>query len=666
MGHFDDVLAAEPGDEWDDDAAGAVARGRELPPTQATLRLPNASVELRGDVPTPLLDAFAALTDERLELALDAPDVPLVFRSDRRWSVSVASDEEIEVDDPRELIAELLPLLDRIAVRTDPDRLHLDAACVELDGVGVVILGERPDDRERLAEALLERGASLVASRVLTVLPGSHTVYAFPSPLRSGRAAHVAPYTTVGVVVQMRHTRTSAPSISPSSHASTCLGVLGAAIDRDRLGPASLDLAASLVAGATCVELHHDAVEPAARLLPDPSPPARRSIAVVHRFDDTTSRAPTIDHRQSLSLRVARFDDGAVALDGATGAALELSEVECDVLEASLVTGVERDVPDDASTSVRERLSGAGMHLPDERCRREPPGPEAFGLPNCPLGATARRMWSGGPSWVGAGSGNAADLAVLFGLVEADGATREAALERHRALQEGVVAVERELVAAVAALERRGIVPLVLGSVVHAHDGPLPPYFAEVDSADLLVEDHRLDEAVTALEATGHLRESVVSTEDEHRSVVELRRAGTTGPTVRLRDTLASGPFGRLVDHEEFHERSVPVRIHGRWCRALHPEHRFVHACVEVALSGPDPTVQQLRDVVLAAPRAGRLMAATMEASERWGSTSAVTAAVRTVDAALPGLSPWFVERSSRGDEGQRRRRGTVLGRARR
>ncbi len=132
--------------------------------------------------------------------------------------------------------------------------------------------------------------------------------------------------------------------------------------------------------------------------------------------------------------------------------------------------------------------------------------------------------------------------------------------------------------------------------------------------------------------------------------------ARATRSTVRLHARLAVGPFGELVDHDELRGRSVPVQLGGSWARALRPDDRFVLTCLAL---GPRPEACSpwaLRRVVLAAPRTDAMQVAALEASERWGATGAVLAAVRAADDALGGLSPWLVERARR-EAGPSRRR---------
>lgn len=663
MGEFDDVLAVELGDEWD---AGEDRQGADHPhELVATLRLPGALVELRGEVPPPVRAALEPLTDEAVHTDSPALVTVVVERDGPTWTVTAPSGarraEGARADD---LSAALFRVLDELLVATDPARLHLEVACVELNGVGIAVVADRREVRTAVADELVRLGALPVTQRLLTVLPGSHTVFGYPLPASPGSAATSRPWRPFTVVDVVAHVAEgsggSAPAeLLPLPSSESCLRLVDVAVDRERLGSATLDVVASLVTDASHWEVVGGPAAVAAALRAVPPPP-RRAFAVLHRFDEVAEGASIRDLHEAPSLRVARFEDGAVALDARTGKALSLTADEVEALEDLLVErpGSRRRPPPDERLA---RLAAQGMHVPDQRVRRPVPGTEAFGLPNCPVGTTAREMWAERPGereQDRAPDGTTA-LAVLQGVVPGDEESHRSAIEVHRRVQEEVVDVERQLLHTLSLLAAAGIEPIVLGTVVQAHDGPLPPYFAESEEIDLLVHDGELATAVRALEQAGYSRRDGVPVVDDLRGIVDLVAASGFGEPVRLRDTLGVGPFGALVDHEEFHRRAVPVRIHGRWCRTLHPEHRFVHACLQLELEEDGSSTQHVRDVVLAAPRADALMAEAMEASERWGATSTVTKAVRRVDDLLPGLSPWIVERAHRPDavpEGERRR----------
>ena len=689
MGEFDDVLAMEPGDEWENHVVGATADAEVTHgPLQATLRLPNALVELRGAVPADVLEVLSDLCDERLELLGDAPTLRLTVTEDGdRWSVVGAGGTEA-VDDA-DLARALVRRLDGLAVDTDPMRLHLAVACVRLGDQGVVLVSAAADDRDGAGDELtlvvaelLELGADFVTTGLLSLLPGSRTVFGHPSPpststhppVRASTAAPVVPVTRIDHVIVLGGAGDAAATLDP---AEAVIALLGAALDTERLGPAALDVVTHAVSAAICTRV--SGAEPAATAAAvaaavsssSPSRPAR--LCVVHRFDvdgnaqldrsevgPTGEPVPAAVQRARRSLRVARLGSSGVLLDGASGTLVAITAEELDTLEDLLVTTAKP-----SHHAALARLAEAGVRVPTGRSARTVPGVESYGLPNCPAGTVAMAMWTGDParaalaasSEPGADVPGAVAQAVERGAVVPEPAAQGAILDRHALARQVVAVVESTLSDVLDVAERHGVVPLVLGSGVLAHDAMLPEDFTDAEQVDLLLEPDSLPVLAEALVAEGYdVVEPGPSDGSDAPTVVELVSTGEVRVAVRLRARLAVGPFAALVNHEEFHDRSVPVRIAGRWCRTLHPEHRFVLTCVQLDLDASRSTVQDLRDVVLSAPRIEAHMAEALEASERWGAVGSVLTSLRRVQAVMPGLSPWLVERAER-DEGRRSRR---------
>ena len=433
-----------------------------------------------------------------------------------------------------------------------------------------------------------------------------------------------------------------------------------------------------VVSAANCTPVAH--VDPAAAAAAvsaavsasRSSRPAR--LCVVHRFDaegnghvDRSAVGPTGEpvpapvQRANRSFRVARLGSRGVLLDGATGTLLVITPEELDALEDLLVTPAQP-----MHHAALARLADAGVHLPSGRNARPVPGVESYGLPNCPAGTVAATMWAGdaaraalaAASEPGADVPGAVAQAVERGAAAPAPAEQGAILDRHALARQLVAVVESTLFDVLDVATRHDVEPLVLGSGVLAHDGTLPEDFTDAEQVDLLVEPDSLPLLAEALSSEGYdVIDPGPSDGSDAPTVLELVSTGEVPVTVRLRARLAVGPFAALVNHEEFHDRSVPVRIGGRWCRTLHPEHRFVLTCVQLDLDTTRSTVQDLRDVVLGAPRIEAHMAEALEASERWGAVGGVLTSLRRVQAVMPGLSPWLVERAER-DEGRGRRRG--------
>ncbi len=690
MGEFDDVLAMEPGDEWDDHVVGASADAEVVHgPLQATLRLPNALVELRGEPPSEVVDALSDLSDERLELLGGATSLRLsVTREDDRWVLDGAGGRAEVADNDDDLLRAVVARLDALAVDTDPMRLHLAVACVRLAERGVVLVQASPvehgaDDLTLVVADLLELGADFVTAGLLSLLPGSRTVFGHPSPpstsahapVRASTVASVVPFAQVDHVVVLDRLADGPTAAGELPVTDAVVHLLRAAVDADRIGPAALDVVAQVIRGATCTEIHHsdpnEVAATVAAVVAASSPPSPARLCVVHRFDDPGHGAidrsevgpsgapvPAAVQRARRSLRVARFDALGVLLDGASGTLMMITPDELDALEARLVA-TKLPLPEGRLT----RLADAGVRLPTQRGARAVPGVESYGLPNCPAGAVAASMWAGAaPTTLAAASQPGADVpgavaqAVERGVVTPAPAEQGSILDRHALARRLVELVEATLHQVLDIAARHDVVPLVLGSGVLAHDGMLPEESTDAEQVDLLVDPDSLPVLLDALVDAGfEATDQGPSDGSDAPTVHELASAGAVPVTVRIRARLAVGPFAALVNHEEFHDRSVPVWIGERWCRTLHPEHRFVLTCVQLDLDATHSTVQDLRDVVLSAPRIEAHMAEALEASERWGAVGSVLTSLRRVHAVMPGLSPWLVERAER-DDGRRRR----------
>jgi hypothetical protein len=283
------------------------------------------------------------------------------------------------------------------------------------------------------------------------------------------------------------------------------------------------------------------------------------------------------------------------------------------------------------------------------------PGPESYGLDDAPRGAAARSLWDAA-AIDRAGTDDPA-LALLLSHASVNGEVvldaPLAELVRPRVELAGATRRRCELLLAelLEQLADEAIEPLVLGAIVLAHDGPVPATLVPVDRLELLFPPEGVERGLEALATCGGVPSMAGPVDADAPTggpVTMLFGAEHEGTLeVILRDRLAAGPFGELVDHDELCDRAVRVRIGERWALALHPDDRFVWACVRVS----DPSgasLAELREVVLDAPGSRDGMAAALEASARWGATRTVLAAIRTVSTRLPGLSPWLVERANR------------------
>lgn len=612
MGDFDDVLAMEPGDEWDDhDPAVGAARGDRPEPPVAELHAPAATIELRGEVPGELMDALGPLR------VLPAPVSPhravatlevAPTERDHRWGlIDHDRGEEGLIGTAAELAAVLGDRLVDMARTADARHLVLPVAGVQLgDGRGVVVLDDDAERRRRLVTALVADGADYLGADHLVAVPGSRTLLACPTPVPGAAlpAERVTPFMVADLVVVV-----GTPPEPPAAgdavrlpRANGAARLLAAALQKVEDRSELVRVVTALAAGADVWWLRSDAPAAlAARVagLPAGSP---RDVA--------TWRRPLPDRDERVAIR---FAHGGLLVDTDRAVVLELDESELAVIDE---LGWFPPQDPAAADAVLEDLAVAGVDLRAAASagRRRPVGVAAHGLPDSPTGRSATLMWGD--------------------------------VEGHRGSNAELV---EELLDELSA---HGIEPLVAGSVALAHDGPLPEAFVAAGDLELLVPAERSSAAVAVLRGVPGVR--------AHDDGVTVERGGA-GTRVTVRGQLAAGPFGELVDHDELMDRAVPFRLGRRWVPALHPDDRFVLSCVRVA--GPQgATDPACRAVVLEAPTSRVGMAAVFEASARWGATRSVIDAIRTVDARLPGLSRWLVERANRpaprAGSRRRRRRG--------
>jgi hypothetical protein len=658
------------------------------------LRLPHARVEIRGEVPAVVADELSDLADQRLHLDPDAPTVSLHASrgEDRSWHVEPSAPDDLGIGpvaagaDDIDLLDALVGRLNRVAFHVDPARLHLHAAAVELDGAGILLAGASGSGKSTVTVELLRRGAAYLTDECVTVLPDSSTVFAYPKPitlkagslewvalggdhpvagleaagngrahLRAGSVGDIAPRSSLGVIVLVRHTDEEPPTLNSISPAEACVRLLGDSLDGVRLGPSSLEVLARVVAGTSAWELvYRDAAE-AAELIEQLRPPLRRRLVVTHRLTAGTGAAGVTGHVAAnpyrsgdLSVRVARFDDSAALHDGGTRSLVVLDRDQIRELEAGTSGGP-------GLATLAEVLVAAPRPSPPSHAGDA----LAFGLPGRPiealddappLSAHDLELAAGGRC-----TGVLADQ-VARGRQCADPTLAQQIRDRHQAGQSTCALLERELPRLVDLLDASGVQPVVLKGPVSAHDGPLPPHFRDFGDLDLLIPAGQMSAAVATLSGAGFERcFPQVSAEFDRRFVksVTLRSsfAGDWGerdtPTFELdlHRTLTPGPYGELVPLDELHDRAVPVRVHERWYRALHPTHRFLHHCLHVVLGSAEPRLHSLRDLVLSAPRSPVGVDEALVTARAWGVVAVVQRAVELADARFPGsLVPELVD----------------------
>lgn len=665
MVEFDDVLAMDARDDWDSyDTTGRAPAEESHLAAAVTARLHSALVVVRGELPHEVVEAFADLTADQSDpgAGTDRSDGLGGDASARELSDDGAGRighepgfgdgdgvvlVEVHVDPAAEEHADELVRRTTAAVverlrELDRENVHIDAAAVVRGGDprrGVLVLHPDPVVRHHLVDELVSRGAGFAAADDTIVVPGTRTVFgsAFPLQRSDGPAApsatgEIARHAAVETVILVDTGEGPAETVDLAAAEGIAAWLENSPDLVARYGPGVLDAIVTATARSGFRQVRADSIDSYVEAIIDggsalgtAADQQEQPTVLLHRFD----RAIAGEGHSAVggplrSLRVARIGDSGVLVDGASGVVTELEASEIDAIEA-------------AATSAPVRGRAAAVATTDDRLQRirslgvdlsvisgRPSTAEAHALPNSARSTSSASRTSR--------ADNAAALSVLADVLGyADGAD---------------------------------IRPIVFGSVVTAFDTTAPASAVDIDRIDVLLHKNELEHIVELLVAAGY---SVTggSPDDEHAdepvSVVMRSPVGDGAPdphlvvTVGLHAMLSVGHFSELVDHDEVRRRATPVLIGGRWCDALHPTDRFVLTCTRFEQRGPDQRLA--RDVVLNAPRLEPVMAAALEASDRWGTTRDVLAAVRGVDAALPGLSPWLVERATRYESDRRSKR---------
>lgn len=661
MGEFDDVLAMESGDDWGDYQRGAQLDAGHLP-VVAVLRLPHLSLTIRGELPPDVRRALAPLggSPAANDAEVTSATVTVEPAGARHRVVDHDRGEQAGAGSDAELLEHLLARFTELVHQADSSLVPLRGAAVELpDGRGVFITGAERVDRHRLVRALLGAGAGYLGADVVLAQSGSRAVHAVPTPLVDSddpiELEQVTQVTTISSVVVLDAPDGAAAARLERPYA--CARLLSRAMsgagDRDEL----VRTVALLVAGADAWELPAQipvgAEDTAGSVL---------SLADSHHREVVTLRRPLRERPEQV---VVRFATGAVLVDTADAVVFELAPEELPTVDSLRWPVVAADPAVD--DRVLRALADAGIDLGPARSAgvQRAPGPEGFALPDAPTASAAAALWDAGAA--AAALAQAPELAPLLlyasqhGVLALDELSGPAVSDQAAASSTRAQRTAATLERILGHLTDATMQPLVLGSVVDAADGPLPDHLVPVDGVELLCAPEDLLRCAQVLEAGGAVR---LATSDEAASLehrVELLEGD--GVPVVLRSRLAAGPFGELVDHEALFERSVPIRIAGRWARALHPHDRFVWACVRLG-DEREPSPTAVRAAVLTAPWSRQGCAQALDASARWGATRTVLAAVRTAAVRLPGMPPWLVERAERPEAGtdRRRRRGRRRG----
>ena len=739
--HFD--LAEEDPNwdaEWEGYAAGNEALTQSgLGQLQVVVQLPMGQVELRGEFPQEVLDILSDLLTVESELNAAQEESPRFDTEEQgvlprlSFWFTAEGDHGAETDGAWRLekndagvvaagqeTSELFPALWKqlliISAELNPSVLHLCVPCLELNGYGLVIAGGPSAIRAQLIEELIRSGAAYLTADDLVLHEGTRTVFGSPSPrvvtnalgMQQLEAASVGTQIVrqcaVGLILVLGEEEAEAASslsdlerpgkLAPLSMAQTtnellrCRGLSG--YQQGPTNGIALEMTALLVAGSSCVtasapttqdELDHLVHELQALL-----PPDRRRLAVLHRLNleqDPIQRVAgqrVAGEFQSVS-HMMRFDQDALLF------AAESQRIE-DSDRTSFVPTAEVLTPDQADQLIAQSERNAVRNRPEAW-----PTPSAFGLTDCPSGKAAQALWQGlSLSETGQGvdmpSGVAVEL-LSRDLLQAPQATQDKVLHAHVLAQRHAHEVAGALSWVLRVAAEVDVQPVVFGSLLQVWDGRLPEHFTDIGQLDLLIRNSEIERLLARLGTQGFqsetrkLSKKAVDTDIEYN----LRHPAIPEVVIALHATLAAGPFGLLVDPDEFHDRAVPVQVREHWVKGLHPEHRFVAACVaasawqtsesiseSVAVGTDDdahmqsvkklgpaaPSIAQLREVVMTAPSSEELLMSAVECSSRLGAASKVFSAVRQADEVLPGLPVWLVQRA-RQDAGLPAERETGL-----
>lgn len=276
------------------------------------------------------------------------------------WAVGFPGEDDRPVQPADWAAARLITGVSRLALDADPDRLHVHAAALSLDGLGVLISAESGTGKTTLATALAQRGWTYVSDEMVAVELDHPIARSFPKPLSLKPAGHalVPGALDAGVPLEVHgeddswvHIRASelaggiAHEIDPRAivilgvatdgavdierspvalhPADAVVALMGQTMDPGRFGPNAVLALGRLAARCRCATLAIGPIESsvtalAALVRPAPEPQAVRVLATPDAFDLDGWRIPAGVQSIVIGERVVVHDpDGGtiVALD---------------------------------------------------------------------------------------------------------------------------------------------------------------------------------------------------------------------------------------------------------------------------------------------------------------------------------------------------------------
>ncbi|MGB3412280.1 MAG: hypothetical protein WBA45_13920 [Microthrixaceae bacterium] len=664
----------EANDEWDATWAAYAAGDEPFTdadrlPLRAVLDLPIGKVEIRGDDPgiefclLPSHEEGGGESPSQSEFddsSVHSPALTLSIQTGDTGRISYrvldGRGDEIrsgELED-HESASELLDRLVDLSVDVDGIHVYLNAACVEVEERGVLIVSTDVSARDMATKGLISNRARYLTDSLVAAHPGTHPIGGLKRRRAGAEESRTVESASIDAIFL----------VDDGAERLAGIDALPVEVDRvqavvdlaqfihpgSRNNPMSCARVATLAGGATCHRIHPGDVAELADVIPRLRKESRRLVVVselsgtqdLPGMADTDGRSsvdgsgstggPTPTDASSPSGHLLlRFDDGALLSDSSASPVA----IEADALGA-----------------VEQRM------VADHRRKLVP---AAFGLPGCPIGTAAGDLWKAQnvddlpPSLP---TGVAAEL-ISRELLGADDEAKERIIGAHIAARSRGTAVASLLEEVLGATEHIAVRPVVLGELVDSLDGLLPSHFTDVKNLDLLVPVDFVDAFVAALEPIGLVHETVTLTTASLESglSVVLSRAGEDPINVEIYRTLASGPFGVLVDPREFHGTAVPIRVGTSWCNALHPAHRFIHACVRFD-SASRNDMGLARSLIQNSPRTSALGFEMLDMAERWGATATVLSVVAELDKLLAGMPAYLASvATGRTDRSKRTRR---------
>lgn len=192
-------------------------------------------------------------------------------------------------------------------------------------------------------------------------------------------------------------------------------------------------------------------------------------------------------------------------------------------------------------------------------------------------------------------------------------------LKRHRDAVFLALAIERQCLRLVAALEGAGVQPVILKGPALAHTVYPDPSWRSFGDLDLLVRTRDWRLARQSLEELGfHRRLPEPRAGFDERFGKAATHVGPDGLQVDLHRTLVAGPFAQWMDTEELFRWTSRFSLGDRELRRLDDTALLLHACLHASLGSRPPRLLALRDIAQVAARAHVNWEALADLARRW------------------------------------------------